>query len=116
MKMRAATQANVGKSVEELEKRNDILEEKKSSVVEEPAFDKTLRDKERLKEVKNSHTAEAFIAVNLRLTPDNDGDILAVLHPGIKVDVHDVDYAPEWYGLTYQGRNCFVKREFIKIL
>ena len=117
MKIRNAIEANVGKSVAELEKAEAALETTKDiSEPKQAPAPKEVRDKEKLKEAKASKTAESFISVNLRLTPDPEGDILCVLYPGIKVDVHDVDYAPGWYGLTYQGRSCFVMKDYIKIL
>lgn len=118
MKIRNATQAYVGKSQAELEKIDEAVETK--DISEKPAepAPKEVRDKEKLNEAKMSQTAEAVISVNLRLTPviDVDDNILCVLYPGIKVSVHDAADAPGWYALTYQGRNCFVKKDYIKIL
>lgn len=124
MKFKQATANNVAENrvklspkLQEELKQQEAEEEKKEIPVANTAtpVDKDAAGKRRLQQVKTSVEAEALTAVNLRLEPHLNADILCVLYPGVKVRVNDSD-EPEWFALTYQGRDVFVKKEYLKIV
>lgn len=110
MKIRQATAANVAELKAKMPPVKDPEENKEQKISKEPSSDE-------LKVIKanSSKEAMAMISVNLRLSPGLYGEILCTLFPGIKVRVNDSE-DPEWYALTYQGRDCFVKKEFMKLV
>lgn len=121
MKFKQATENNVAENraklspkLQEELKEKEAAEEKEDIPVEIPV-DKEAAGKKRLEKAKNSIEAEAIISVNLRLQPHMNAEILCVLYPGIKVRVYDSE-DPEWYSLTYQGRDVFVKKEYLKTI
>ena len=121
MKFKQATANNVAENraklspkLQEELKKQEAEEEKKDIPVEVPV-DKEASGKKRLANFKTSVEAEALISVNLRLEPHMNAEILCVLYPGIKVRVNDSE-EPEWFALTYQGRDVFVKKEFLRII
>jgi len=116
-KYRNTVQSNVGKSQAELDAQEakefeDVVQDD-SPVTEE---DLKQIEKNKIKEAKAAKDAEALVTVNLRLEPSMEGDILCSLFPKVRVQVNEIPGNKEWYALTYQGRNCFVRREFIKTL
>ena len=115
-KYRNTVQSNVGKSQAEL----DAEEKKYEDVVQDdsPVTEEDLKqiEKNKIKEAKAAKDAEALVTVNLRLEPSMEGDILCSLFPKNRVQVNEIPGNEEWLALTYQGRNCFVRKEFIKIL
>ena len=116
LKYRDAKQSNVGKSQAELDKEEKKYEgfvQDDSPVTEE---DLKAIEKNTIKKAQEAKNAEAIVTVNLRLSPSMDGEVLCVLYPTIKVTVNDIPGNDEWYSLVYQGRNCFVRKDFIKIL
>ena len=115
LKYREATAANVGKNQAELDKEEakkyeDYIQD------DSPVTREDLEKAATKKPESNSRLAEATVSVNLRLEPSLESEILCVLYPGIKVRVDVMPGIKDWYALTYQGRNCFVKKDFIKLL
>lgn len=117
MKVRRAIAANVAeqrakmdpKVVEENDKKeNDIP----VAPVSEPVKDNVLPNELKVLRAKE---AVAIISVNLRLEPGLYGEIICTLFPGIKVRVNDSE-DPDWYALTYQGRDCYVMKKYMKLL
>ena len=121
MKFRQATAANVAEQRAKMDPKVVAEQDKKEGIVtpEEPKKDistaKT-RDEVKMIKAKTAKDAEAIISVNLRLEPGMYGEIICTLFPGVRVKVNDVPDNDEWYSLTYQGRDCFVKKEFIKLI
>lgn len=122
MKFKDATSVNVSqdkakmspKVIAELERK-----EKEEDIIPAKEPDRTAvkieADKRNLAAANSAKAAEAIISVNLRLEPHMNAEVLCVLYPGIKVRVNDSE-DPEWYALTYQGRNCFVMKQYIKLV
>ena len=110
-----ATEKNVGKvqTIKEVEPANsvsvaDILEKK-----EKPK--KAPKHIEAMPAADTFHTeGKATESVNVRLEPSFDGEILATLYPGAKIRIEGEQNG--WYAAIYQGRNCFVKKEYIVII
>lgn len=122
MKFRQATANNVAenraklspKLQEELKKKEEMEE---TPVVEEKKpVPQTGCTADQMKVIlaNTAKEAQAIISVNLRLEPHLNAEILCTLFPGIKVMVNELQDEPEWCSLTYQGRDCFVKKEYIK--
>lgn len=120
MKFRQATAANVAehrskmnpKVVEENDKKeNDIP----VAPAPEPAKDNVLPNELKVLRANEAKEAMAIISVNLRLEPGLYGEIVCTLFPGIKVRVNDSE-DPDWYALTYQGRDCYVMKKYMKLL
>lgn len=106
-KFRPTEERFVGQPVTELDEADSkALEESQKNpepVKEEP---KKVEAPERKKK-----SAEANIAVNLRLAPSLNSKVLNVLYPGEKVSV--VDYNDDWYKLNYKGTECYVRKEYV---
>lgn len=115
-KYRDTVQRNVGRSQAELDAQETKYEEftQDDSPVTEADLKKI--EKNKLKEAEEAKDAVAMVTVNLRLEPSMDGEVLCALFPDVKVKVNKIPGNNAWYALTYQGRNCFVRKEFIKIL
>ena len=120
MKFRQATAANVAehrskmnpKVVEENDKKeNDVP----VTPAPEPTKDNTLPNEMKVIKANAAKEATAIITVNLRLEPGLYGEILCSLFPGIKVRVNDSE-DPEWFALTYQGRDCYVMKKYMRLL
>lgn len=121
MKFKQATSANVAqdrakmspKVIAEIEKREK--EEEKDIPVKPKATAAYTVDEMKVIKANTAKLAEAIISVNLRLEPHLNAEILCTLYPGVKVKVNDSD-EPDWYSLTYQGRDCFVMKQYIKLI
>lgn len=114
-KFKEATEENVGRvePVKEVEPANtvsaaDILE-KKEKLVKAP------KHTEAMPAADIYHKeGKAKESVNVRLEPSFDGEILATLYPDAKIRIEGEKNG--WYAAIYQGRNCFVKKEYIEIV
>lgn len=115
MKFKPTIAENVAESRKKMDK--DILpkEEATKSVVKPEEIDVSDAQAERqIKKAKESKDAEAVIAVNLRLEPHSNAEVLCVLYPGVRVKVNDSE-KPDWYALTYQGREVYVMKKYITV-
>lgn len=118
MKFKQAIAANVAEHKAKMPpvKEPEEKKEEKISIAPAPApIKEPSSDEVKVIKANTSKEAAAIISVNLRLAPGMYGEILCTLFPGIKIRVNDSE-DPDWYALTYQGRDCYVKKEFIKIL
>lgn len=113
---RDTIQSNVGKSQSELDSQEKKYEDYTQDTTPVTEADLKKIEKNKLKEAEEAKDAVAMVTVNLRLEPSMDGEILCTLFPSVKIKVNKIPGNKDWYALTYQGRNCFVRKDFIKIL
>lgn len=113
IKMRPATQDNVGVSVRELEAREAAAAEAIAATPkeEEPKVETVVETKpvEVPKKVETI-TVVAKTPVNLRREPRLDGHIVRVLYPGNPIEVEDFNEL--WYKTMLCSEVCYVMKEF----
>ena len=120
MKVRRAIAANVAEQRAKMDPKVVAENDKKEDAVPvdpapQPKKDNTLPNEMKVIKANAAREATAIITVNLRLEPGLYGEILCSLFPGIKVRVNDSE-DPEWFALTYQGRECYVMKKYMKLL
>ena len=116
LKMRPATQENVGVPNSELEAREAAAQAEvktAEAVAEAPKTEEPKVETVAKPEIPTTYPAVAKTPVNLRREPKLDSPVLSVLFPGIEVEVSY--FNSEWYKLTFHGTECYVRKEYMII-